>query len=162
MSQYLFFFHVSRDITYLFYELVLKVFHWIFSQGLLGNNKHGFTASSLLLLPWAGLPTPSTHIFPFSFSVCWIQHWVSEMIWKSSMWVSLKYSTPDTQSLLPALVLEWDTMWIVHGYLQACGNNIISYIVELNNGKSLVSEYSYCNSLKPKLLWFAHLTLCHI
>lgn len=45
---------------------------------------------------------------------------VSEMIWKSSMWVSLIYSTPDIQSLLPTLVLEWDTMWIVHGLLFAC------------------------------------------
>lgn len=26
-------------------------------------------------------------------------------------------------------------------YLQACGNNIVSYVIELNNGKSLVSEH---------------------
>lgn len=164
MSQYLFF-NVSRDITYLFYKLVLKVFHWIFSQGLLGNNKHGFTASSLLLLPWAGLPTPYTHIFPLSFSVSWIQHWVSEMIWKSSMWLSLKYSTPDIQSLLPAVVLEWDTMWIVRGLLFACmweQHNIVCNWAELWQ-KSSFRTLSYCNYLKPKKLqWFAHVTLCHI
>lgn len=137
-----FFFYVSGDITYLFYELVLKVFYWMFSHGLLGNNKHGFTARSLLLLPWAGFPTPSTHIFPFSFSVSWIQRWVSEMIWKSSMWV---WASNIQLQIFSLCCQRWCWNEIqcelyVACYLHACGNNIISYVIELNNGKSLVSE----------------------
>lgn len=138
MSQYLFF-NVSGDITYLFYELVLKVFHWIFSHGLLGNKKHGFTARSLLLLPWAGFPTPSTYIFPFSFSVSWIQPCVWNDL-KACEWASY------IQLQIFSLCCQrwcWNEIQCelyMACYLHACGNNTISYVIELNNGKSLVLE----------------------